>query len=67
MLWIKGTFLPSAHDATIFECKGSLHLDIPTEEKEITDSACNALNEIFVHPDGHSKEMTYIKYLFILS
>ena len=58
VLWIKGPALPSTHDATIFRSDGGLHPDMPAGKRGIADSAYKALNEITVHIEGHSKEMT---------
>jgi len=58
VLWIKGPALPSTHDATIFWSDGGLHPDIPAGTRGIADSTYKTLNEITVHIEGHSKEMT---------
>ena len=58
VLWIKGPVLTSKHDATIFQSDGGFHPDIPAEKKGIADSTYKAFNEMTVHIEGHSKEMT---------
>ena len=37
---------------------GGLHQDMPAGKRGIADNAYKALNEITVHIEGHSKEMT---------
>lgn len=58
ILWIKGPFLTSTHDKTMFESKG-FPPDMLGGKKGIADSAYQGLKDYMtVHRDGHSKEMT---------
>ena len=44
VLWIKGPFVASTHDATMFRSKGGLHPEIPAEMRGVADNAQNCLN-----------------------
>jgi len=58
VLWIKGPFVASTHDKTMFESEDGPP-DMPKGKRGIGDSAYQSLNErMAVHRDGHSKEMT---------
>ena len=59
VLWIKGPFVASTHDATMFRSEGGLHPEIPTGMRGVADSAYTKLLEwISTHRPSHSKEMT---------
>ena len=57
VLWIKGPFVASTHDATMFRSDDGLHKDMPKQSMGIADSAYRKIPCITTHREGHSSEM----------
>ena len=56
---LKGEFVASTHDTTIFQSKGGLYPEIPAEMRGVANSSYTKLLEWFsTHRPSHSKEIT---------
>jgi len=58
VLWIKGPFVASTHDANMCRSNGGANDENLQGKRGIGDSAYKKIPSMTVHRDGHSKEMT---------